>query len=68
MARPSRREFAEALYPVTARGNERCDIFIGNPDASLYTDRTSFSGFVGLQSDTAGSFGTRKPKTRVQRV
>jgi len=36
-------------------------------DVGIYTDRTSFFGFVGLQSDTAASFGMRKPKTRVQR-
>jgi len=32
MARPLRLEFAGALYHVTARGNERRDIFLGNAD------------------------------------
>ncbi|MFO1429799.1 MAG: transposase [Candidatus Competibacteraceae bacterium] len=32
MARPLRLEFAGALYHVTARGNERRDIFLGNLD------------------------------------
>ena len=38
MARPLRLEFAGALYHVTARGNERHAIFLGNLD----TDRTVF--------------------------
>jgi len=38
MARPLRLEFAGALYHVTARGNERRAIFLGNLD----TDRTVF--------------------------
>ena len=32
MARPLRIEFAGALYHVTARGNERRDIFFANDD------------------------------------
>ena len=32
MARPLRLEFAGALYHVTARGNERHSIFLGNID------------------------------------
>ena len=32
MARPLRLEFSGALYHVTARGNERRDIFLGNQD------------------------------------
>jgi putative transposase len=38
MARPLRLEFAGALYHVTARGNERRSIFLGDAD----TDRTAF--------------------------
>ena len=38
MARPLRLEFAGALYHVTARGNERRDIFLGNGNA----DRSAF--------------------------
>ncbi len=38
MARPLRLEFTGALYHVTARGNERHDIFPGNPD----DDRVAF--------------------------
>jgi len=38
MARPLRLEFTGALYHVTARGNERRDIFLGNPD----DDRVAF--------------------------
>ena len=38
MARPLRLEFAGALYHVTARGNERRNIFLGNIDG----DRTTF--------------------------
>ncbi len=38
MASPLRLEFAGALYHVTARGNERRAIFLGNLD----TDRTVF--------------------------
>ena len=38
MARPLRLEFADALYHVTARGNERRAIFLGDLDA----DRTLF--------------------------
>jgi len=38
MARPLRLEFAGALYHVTARGNERRDIFLGNID----DDRAAF--------------------------
>lgn len=33
MAGPLRIEFAGALYQVTARGNERRDIFFGNIEA-----------------------------------
>jgi hypothetical protein len=32
VARPLRLEFAGALYHVTARGNERRDIFLGDTD------------------------------------
>jgi REP element-mobilizing transposase RayT len=38
MARPLRLEFAGALYHVTARGNERRNIFLGNIDG----DRAAF--------------------------
>ena len=38
MARPLRLEFAGALYHVTARGNERRNIFLGNID----DDRAAF--------------------------
>lgn len=38
MARPLRLEFAGALYHVTARGNERRSIFLGDAD----TDRAAF--------------------------
>jgi REP element-mobilizing transposase RayT len=38
MARPLRLEFSGALYHVTARGNARRAIFLGNLD----TDRTVF--------------------------
>ena len=38
MARPLRIEFAGALYHLTARGNERRNIFLGNLD----DDRTAF--------------------------
>jgi putative transposase len=38
MARPLRIEFAGALYHITARGNERRDIFLGNID----DDRAAF--------------------------
>lgn len=38
MARPLRIEVAGALYQITARGNERRDIFLGNLD----DDRTAF--------------------------
>ena len=38
MARPLRLEFAGALYHITARGNERRAIFLGNAD----DDRASF--------------------------
>jgi len=37
MARPLRLEFAGALYHVTARGNERRAIFLGDQD----TDRAT---------------------------
>lgn len=43
MARPLRLEFTGALYHVTARGNERRDIFLGNLD----DDRTAFLGTLG---------------------
>ena len=38
MARPLRLEFAGALYHITARGNERRNIFLGNIDG----DRATF--------------------------
>jgi REP element-mobilizing transposase RayT len=38
MARPLRLEFADALYHVTARGNERRNIFLGN----INGDRAAF--------------------------
>jgi REP element-mobilizing transposase RayT len=38
MARPLRLEFAGALYHVTARGNERRSIFLGDADG----DRAAF--------------------------
>lgn len=42
MARPLRLEFADALYHVTARGNERRRIFLGDADR----DRTAFLGVL----------------------
>jgi REP element-mobilizing transposase RayT len=38
MARPLRIEFAGALYHVTARGNERRDIFFSDDDRSRFLD------------------------------
>ncbi len=38
MARPLRIEFAGALYHVTARGNERRDIFFSDDDRSQFLD------------------------------
>jgi REP element-mobilizing transposase RayT len=43
MARPLRLEFAGALYHVTARGNERRSIFLGDADG----DRAAFLGVLG---------------------
>jgi putative transposase len=41
MARPLRIEFAGALYHVTARGNERRDIFFSDDDRSRFLDTLS---------------------------
>jgi putative transposase len=49
MARPLRLEFAGALYHVTARGNERRSIFLGNVDE----DRAAF---VAILSATCERF------------
>jgi putative transposase len=49
MSRPLRLEFAGALYHVTARGNERRDIFLGNID----DDRAAF---LDVLTATAGRF------------
>ena len=49
MARPLRLEFAGALYHVTARGNERRAIFLGNLD----DDRTVF---LDVLADTCERF------------
>ncbi len=43
MARPLRLEFSGALYHVTARGNERRSIFLGDADG----DRAAFLGIPG---------------------
>ncbi len=43
MAGPLRLEFSGALYHVTARGNERRDIFLGNAD----DDRIAFPDILG---------------------
>jgi REP element-mobilizing transposase RayT len=43
MARPLRLEFAGALYHVTARGNERRSIFLGDADG----DRAAFLNVLG---------------------
>ncbi|MCG6940487.1 MAG: transposase, partial [Thiohalocapsa sp.] len=43
MARPLRLEFAGALYHVTARGNERRSIFLGDADG----DRAAFLDVLG---------------------
>jgi REP element-mobilizing transposase RayT len=43
MARPLRLEFAGALYHVTARGNERRSIFLGDTDG----DRAAFLDVLG---------------------
>ncbi|WP_425470237.1 transposase [Thiocapsa rosea] len=43
MARPLRLEFAGALYHVTARGNERRSIFLGDADG----DWVAFLGVLG---------------------
>jgi REP element-mobilizing transposase RayT len=43
MARPLRLEFAGALYHVTARGNERRRIFLGDEDS----DRAVFLDVLG---------------------
>jgi REP element-mobilizing transposase RayT len=43
MARPLRLELAGALYHVTARGNERRSIFLGDADA----DRAAFLKLLG---------------------
>ncbi len=43
MARPLRLEFAGALYHITARGNERRAIFLGNAD----DDRVAFLDTLG---------------------
>jgi putative transposase len=43
MSRPLRLEFAGALYHVTARGNERRNIFLGNMD----DDRAMFLNILG---------------------
>lgn len=43
MARPLRLEFAGALYHVTARGNERRSIFLGDEDS----DRAAFLEVLG---------------------
>ena len=50
MARPLRLEFAGALYHVTARGNERRGIFLGNEDG----DRIAF---LGILAGTCKRFG-----------
>jgi hypothetical protein len=50
MARPLRLEFAGALYHVTARGNERRNIFLGNG----YEDRGKF---LELLSQVCERFG-----------
>jgi REP element-mobilizing transposase RayT len=50
MARPLRIEFAGALYHVTARGNERRSIFLGNLD----DDRTAF---LDILTSTCERFG-----------
>jgi REP element-mobilizing transposase RayT len=47
MARPLRLEFAGALYHVTARGNERRSIFLGDADG----DRAAFLGILGETCD-----------------
>ena len=49
MARPLRIEFAGALYHVTARGNDRRDIFLGN----IEDDR---SAFLGILAETCERF------------
>jgi putative transposase len=43
VARPLRLEFAGALYHVTARGNERRDIFLGDADG----DRAALLNVLG---------------------
>jgi hypothetical protein len=43
MAQPLRLELAGALYHVTARGNERRSIFLGNEDS----DRAAFVEVLG---------------------
>jgi hypothetical protein len=43
VARPPRLEFASALYHVTARGNERRDIFLGDADG----DRAALLNVLG---------------------
>jgi putative transposase len=47
MARPLRIEFAGALHHVTARGNERRDIFLGN----AADDRQRFLGVLAETCD-----------------
>ena len=43
LGRPLRLEFSGTLFHVTARGNERRNIFLGNLD----DDRRSFLGYLG---------------------
>ena len=38
MARPLRIEYPGALYHVTARGNARADIYLGDGDRRLFLD------------------------------
>ena len=53
MAKPLRLEFAGAIYHVTARGNERRDIFLGNLD----DDRVKFlETLSGMCATTQRSF------------
>jgi REP element-mobilizing transposase RayT len=47
MARPLRLELAGALYHITARGNERRSIFLGNLD----DDRTAFLDVLAATCD-----------------
>ena len=48
MARPLRIEFPDAAYHVTARGNERRDVFRSDQDRQLFLDTLAEMAVLGV--------------------